>query len=71
MALANGTRLGSYEVLSQIGAGGMGEVYEARDTKLGRHVALKFLPQEMENDPARERFQRETFAESAPNNRND
>jgi eukaryotic-like serine/threonine-protein kinase len=43
MALASGTRLGSYEVLAQIGAGGMGEVYEGEDLKLYRHVALKFL----------------------------
>jgi hypothetical protein len=40
MALAAGTRLGSYEVLAQIGAGGMGEVYQAHDTKLGRDVAI-------------------------------
>jgi len=41
MALASGTKLGSYEVLAQIGAGGMGEVYQAHDTKLGRDVAIK------------------------------
>ena len=52
MSVATGTRLGSYEVVAQIGAGGMGEVYEAEDFKLHRHVALKFLPAEMENDPA-------------------
>ena len=45
MALASGTRLGSYEVLAQIGAGGMGEVYQAHDTKLGRDVAIKVLPE--------------------------
>ena len=44
MALAPGTRVGSYEVIVQIGAGGMGEVYRARDTKLNRDVALKILP---------------------------
>ena len=44
--IATGTRLGSYEVGAQIGAGGMGEVYEAEDLKLHRHVALKFLPDE-------------------------
>jgi RIO-like serine/threonine protein kinase len=42
MAIANGTCLGSYEVVAQIGAGGMGEVYQAHDTKLGREVAIKF-----------------------------
>ncbi len=45
MALSPGTRLGSYEVTALIGQGGMGEVYRARDTKLGRDVALKVLPE--------------------------
>ena len=45
MTLASGTRLGPYEVLTPIGAGGMGEVYRARDTELDRRVALKVLPQ--------------------------
>ena len=44
MPLGPGTRLGSYEILSAIGAGGRGEVYRARDTKLGRDVALKVIP---------------------------
>ncbi len=44
MALAPGSRLGSYDVIALIGQGGMGEVYRARDTKLGRDVALKVLP---------------------------
>ena len=60
MALTTGTKLGVYEVLSAIGAGGMGEVYKARDTKLDRDVALKILPDAFVNDPERlARFQRE------------
>ena len=60
MALTSGTRLGSYEVLAQIGAGGMGEVYRARDSKLGRDVAIKVLPANFVNDPERlARFQRQ------------
>ena len=58
--LAPGSRLGSYEVLALIGAGGMGEVYRARDLKLGRHVALKVLPASFANDQDRlARFRRE------------
>ena len=45
MAIAAGTKLGSYEILAPIGAGGMGEVYQAHDTKLGRDVAIKVLPE--------------------------
>ncbi len=60
MALEPGTTLGPYEVLSAIGAGGMGEVYKARDTKLDRDVALKILPDAFVNDPERlARIQRE------------
>ena len=60
MALTTGTKLGVYEVLSAIGAGGMGEVYKARDTNLDRDVALKILPDAFVNDPERlARFQRE------------
>src|ERR1700676_405362 len=60
MSLATGTRLGFYEVLSQIGAGGMGEVYQAHDTKLGRDVAIKVFPEAVAHDADRlSRFQRE------------
>ena len=60
VALTQGTRIGSYEVLAPLGAGGMGEVYRARDTKLNRDVALKVLPDLVANDPERmARFQRE------------
>src|ERR1700731_392045 len=60
MALASGTRLGSYEVVAPIGAGGMGEVYQAHDTKLGREVAIKVLPEAFAHDPEKlSRFQRE------------
>ena len=60
MAVGPGTRIGSYEILSAIGAGGMGEVYLARDTKLKRDVALKVLPDSVTGDADRlARFQRE------------
>ena len=60
MSLTTGARLGPYEIESAIGAGGMGEVYRARDTRLGRLVALKILPGGAAADPTfRERFHRE------------
>ena len=60
MPLTNGTRIGVYEVTGSLGAGGMGEVYRARDTKLDRDVALKVLPEAFTSDPDRlARFERE------------
>jgi serine/threonine protein kinase len=60
LALSPGTRLGQYEILSALGAGGMGEVYRARDTKLDRDVAIKILSDAFVSDPERvARFQRE------------
>jgi serine/threonine protein kinase/Tol biopolymer transport system component len=68
MSLNAGDRLGAYEVIGPIGAGGMGEVYRARDTKLGRDVALKILPDAFANDPDRlARFQREAQVLAALN----
>ena len=66
MTLAAGTRLGPYEILLPIGAGGMGEVYKARDTRLGREVAIKVLPQHLSASPElRQRFEREAKTISA------
>src|SRR5262245_9263502 len=60
MALLPGTRLGPYEIATRIGEGGMGEVYRALDTDLGRHVAIKTLPESVANDLERlTRFERE------------
>jgi len=69
MALVPGTRLGPYEILTLIGSGGMGEVYQAWDTRLGRLVALKILP-ERDIGPSVQRFQREASAASSLNHPN-
>jgi len=66
MALATGTKLGPYEIQAPLGAGGMGEVYRARDTRLGRDVAIKVLPSHLSSDPdLKARFEREAKAISA------
>ena len=71
MALSPGAKLGSYEILSLVGAGGMGEVYRARDTRLGREVAIKVLPAErMGDEDRRRRFVKEARAASALNHPN-
>src|ERR1022692_1162325 len=66
MPLSSGDKLGPYEILSAIGAAGMGEVYRAKDTKLGRQVAIKVLPGHLAANPsARERLRREASAAAA------
>jgi hypothetical protein len=66
VSLAPGTRLGPYEIVGPLGAGGMGEVYRARDTRLGRDVAVKVLPQHLSSSPEiRARFEREAKTVSA------
>src|ERR1700730_13733407 len=71
MALAQGTRLGPYEIIAPLGAGGMGEVYRARDSKLGRDVAIKVLPPAFAEDAARmARFEREAQTLAALNHPN-
>jgi serine/threonine protein kinase len=69
--MTSGTRLGRYEIRSKLGAGGMGEVYQGRDTQLGRDVAVKVLPRTVSNDPDRlRRFEQEACAASALNHPN-
>src|SRR5215813_12355098 len=71
MTLTPGTHLGPYEIVAPLGAGGMGEVYRARDTRLGRDVALKVLPADIESDPARRaRFEQEARVLAALNHPN-
>ena len=70
MGLAPGTRIGAYELVASLGAGGMGEVYRARDTRLERTVALKVLPAEFADPDARARFEREARAIAAFNHPN-
>jgi serine/threonine protein kinase len=68
MPLAPGTRLGPYEIVAPLGAGGMGEVYRARDTRLDRAVAIKILPAQFSSDAVRkQRFEREAKAISSLN----
>ncbi len=71
MSLASGTKLGPYEIQSPLGAGGMGEVYRAKDTRLDRTVAVKILPSHLSDNPeARQRFDREARAISSLNHPN-
>jgi serine/threonine protein kinase len=71
MSLSAGTRLGPYEILAPLGAGGMGEVYRARDTRLQRDVAIKILPNSLAHDQDRlRRFEQEARAVAALNHPN-
>jgi len=71
MALSSGTKLGPYEILAPLGAGGMGEVYRARDSRLKREVAIKVLPQALSLDADRlRRIEQEALATAALNHPN-
>src|SRR5260221_418715 len=71
MALSSGTKLGPYEIQSPLGAGGMGEVYRAKDTRLGREVAIKVLPESLAKDADRlRRFEQEARAVAGLNHPN-
>src|SRR5262249_31565228 len=71
MTLSAGTSLGVYEIVAPLGAGGMGEVWRARDSRLGREVAIKILPADVASDPGRlKRFEKEARAASALNHPN-
>jgi eukaryotic-like serine/threonine-protein kinase len=71
MPLAPGTKLGPYEIQSPLGAGGIGEVYRAKDTRLDRTVAIKILPAHLSSDPVRkQRFEREAKTISSLNHPN-
>src|SRR5579863_1484812 len=71
MPLSVSSKLGPYEILAPLGAGGMGEVYRARDTRLNRDVALKVLPEDLARDPGRRRrFEQEARAVAALNHPN-
>src|SRR5437016_4386994 len=71
MTLSSGARLGPYEILAPLGAGGMGEVYRARDSRLGREVAIKVLPESFSQDADRlRRFEHEARAAGVLNHPN-
>jgi serine/threonine protein kinase len=71
LVLSAGSRLGPYEIVSSLGFGGMGEVYRGLDTRLGREVAVKVLPEELAADPDRlNRFEQESRSASALNHPN-
>jgi serine/threonine protein kinase len=68
VSLSSGNKLGPYEIVSPLGAGGMGEVFRARDTRLDRTVAIKILPSQVSNDPIhKQRFEREAKTISSLN----